>query len=158
MSVMRFRLSRLAENVKREREAAGLSQRALARAAGLSQPTVLAIEQGSSPSMDSVVRIARALNVALNDLIDDAPRTIEEMIPGWGTLTAGEQYHFRALIASIAESRGARGLRAAEDPAPYLGANADAIEEARRESERLSDSEDEGEDGGEQRQRRRGGR
>lgn len=145
--------------MKREREAAGLSQRGLARAAGLSQPTVLAIEQGSSPSMDSVVRIARALNVALNDLIDDAPRTIEEMIPGWGTLNADEQYHFRALIASIAESRGVRGLRAAEDPAPYIGANADAIEDARRESDRLSDSDDdEGEEDGDQRQRRGRGR
>lgn len=143
--------------MKREREAAGLSQRALAREAGLSHPTVLAIEQGSSPSVDSVVRIARALNVALNDLIDDAPRTIEEMIPGWEQLTAGEQHHVRALIASIAASRGQRpALRAAEEHAPYLGANADAVADARRESERLSESEDrDQEDGGEQRQRRR---
>lgn len=106
------------------------------------------------------MRVLRALRLSLVSLLEDAPETwtADEVVPGWGRLSSEEQHHVRALIASIAASRGQRpALRAAEERAPYVGDNAAAIEEARRESERLSESEErDQEDGGDQRQRRRG--
>jgi transcriptional regulator with XRE-family HTH domain len=53
--------ARLAEARRR----AGLSQNALAKAAGLSQPTILRLEEGASfPALDTLERIARALDVS----------------------------------------------------------------------------------------------
>lgn len=56
--------------IRRLREAAGLSTRELAAAAEMSQPFLSQIERGvSTPSMASVYRLARALGVRPGDLL-----------------------------------------------------------------------------------------
>ena len=56
--------------IRRLRDAAGLSTRELAAAAGMSQPFLSQIERGASaPSMASVYRLARALGVRPGDLL-----------------------------------------------------------------------------------------
>jgi len=63
----------LAARVKRLREAAGLSQQALAMAAGLSISVVTQLEQGAKadPRISTVAALARALGVKVDDLIND---------------------------------------------------------------------------------------
>lgn len=95
-------LDRLAGNVKRVREARGLSQRALARKADVAQPTVLAVEKANSPSFDTVLRLARALDVQLWELLDVVPSELEELLPGWNRLTVEQRQDFRHLIAVVA--------------------------------------------------------
>ncbi len=139
----------------------GWSVRALGREARLSGPTVDRIEDGHfSPGIDSLERVALALGVTVVELLGETDPAVEVLLPGWQDLDAGDRQYVRDLVRRLADSRGQRStLRAAEERAPYLGANADAVADARRESERLSESEDrDQEDGGEQRQRRRGGR
>jgi transcriptional regulator with XRE-family HTH domain len=65
----------LARRVKEHREAAGLSQQALAVAAGLSISMVAQIEQGVrvDPRVSTLLGIARALGVKVDDLIADQP-------------------------------------------------------------------------------------
>jgi transcriptional regulator with XRE-family HTH domain len=69
--------------VRHYRQMAGLSQQALATAAGLSISVVTGIEQGQrdDPRLSTAVALARALNVKIDDLcveeiaeaLDDAP-------------------------------------------------------------------------------------
>ena len=57
-------------NIKNRRLAAGMSQKALAEAAGISQPFVFDIErENRSPSEDTAQRIAAALNCTVDDLL-----------------------------------------------------------------------------------------
>jgi transcriptional regulator with XRE-family HTH domain len=67
----------LAQRVRQLREAKGLSQQALAVAAGLSISVVTQIEQGhrEDPRVSTVVAIARALGVSVDALV--APGTVE---------------------------------------------------------------------------------
>lgn len=64
--------------LKRLREAAGLTQAALAAAAGVSMRSYQQWEQGvRTPLFDAVVRIAQALDVSLDELAgtnEGAPR------------------------------------------------------------------------------------
>lgn len=61
----------LADRIRTLREAAGLSQRALAAEAGISQPAVGMIETGArlTPSADTLARIARALGTTSEKLL-----------------------------------------------------------------------------------------
>lgn len=61
----------LAERIKSLREKAGLSQRALAAEAGISQPAVGMIESGrrTLPQADTLARIARALGTTSEKLL-----------------------------------------------------------------------------------------
>jgi transcriptional regulator with XRE-family HTH domain len=62
----------LAEAVRSSRKAAGLSQEKLAEKADLSTVFISRIERGKeSPSVDSLVKIARALGVKVRDLVAD---------------------------------------------------------------------------------------
>lgn len=60
------KLSRL----KKVREKKGLSQSALWRKSGITQSTISVMEAGhTSPSLDSALKLARALKVRVEDLV-----------------------------------------------------------------------------------------
>ena len=57
--------------IREQREAAGLNQRELARRAGLTPEYLNVLErQGRQPGVGTLLRVARALDVGLDDLID----------------------------------------------------------------------------------------
>ena len=60
----------LGETVRVQRNSAGFSQEKLAEKAGLSTVFISRIERGKeSPSVDSLVKIARALKIKVRDLV-----------------------------------------------------------------------------------------
>jgi len=61
----------IAENIKKYRQAKGLSQDKLSRLADISHATIIKIESGGiqSPTMDTASKIAKALGVSLDDLM-----------------------------------------------------------------------------------------
>lgn len=62
----------LGEAVRVRRKAAGFSQEKLAEKADLSTVFISRVERGKeSPSVDSLVKIARALRVRVRDLVKD---------------------------------------------------------------------------------------
>jgi transcriptional regulator with XRE-family HTH domain len=62
------------ERLKVLRDTAGLSQEALARAAGISTSAVTKLEQaGKEPSWDTAKKLAKALGVSLDNLAVDGP-------------------------------------------------------------------------------------
>jgi len=62
----------LAKNVKRLREAKGLSQEKLARLADVANNTLIKMETGENknPTLETLVRVAKALDVSINELVD----------------------------------------------------------------------------------------
>ncbi|RRQ89702.1 helix-turn-helix domain-containing protein [Streptomyces griseofuscus] len=67
----------LADNVRKIRRTAGLSQEGLADAAELSLSTVRKVEQGGHVSMDTLAALARALGVSTSDLFaSEAPTSV----------------------------------------------------------------------------------
>jgi len=61
----------LASNIKKHRQKSGLSQDQLARKAGIPYSTFLKIESGytPNPSIQTVVNIAEALSVSIDELV-----------------------------------------------------------------------------------------
>jgi len=61
----------LAKNVKRLREAKGLSQEKLARLADVANNTLIKMETGENknPTLKTLKRVAKALEVSVDDLI-----------------------------------------------------------------------------------------
>jgi DNA-binding XRE family transcriptional regulator len=61
----------LAENLRRRRVRAGLTQAALAEAVGVSQPTIAAMEGGvtRNPKTSVLLRLAGVLNASLDELL-----------------------------------------------------------------------------------------
>jgi len=61
----------ISKTVKRFREKMGLSQEKLARLADVSNNTIINIEAGKqqNPTIDTIKKIAKALNVPIEDLI-----------------------------------------------------------------------------------------
>lgn len=59
----------LATNLRRVREIRKIGTQELAKMAGVQPSTVTRIESGEDPSLASVVRVARALNLGLDDLV-----------------------------------------------------------------------------------------
>ncbi len=61
----------IGKTIRKYRQGKGMSQEALARAANLSLPTIVKIESGETPnpSIDTVQKIAKALGVAIEDLL-----------------------------------------------------------------------------------------
>ena len=61
----------LANNIKRLREAKGLSQEKLARLADVANNTLIKMESGENinPTLDTLKKIAKALDVSVDDLI-----------------------------------------------------------------------------------------
>jgi transcriptional regulator with XRE-family HTH domain len=62
----------LGEAVRARRKVAGFSQERLAEKAGLSTVFISRVERGKeSPSVDSLVKIARALGVSVHELVNE---------------------------------------------------------------------------------------
>ena len=63
--------STIAKNIKRLRKQRGLSQDKLSKLADISHNTIIKIESGAiqSPTMDTAQKIAKALDVSLDDLM-----------------------------------------------------------------------------------------
>lgn len=61
----------LAKNIKRLREAKGLSQEKLARLADVANNTLIKMESGENknPTLDTLKKVAKALAVSVDDLI-----------------------------------------------------------------------------------------
>jgi len=64
-------ISTIAKNIKKHRKEKGLSQDKLSRLADISHATIIKIESGGiqSPTIDTVQKIAKALEIGVNDLI-----------------------------------------------------------------------------------------
>ena len=64
-------MSNLAKNLRKMREAKELSQERLARLAEVANNTIVKIEAGKNknPTLDTLKKIAKALGVAVDDLI-----------------------------------------------------------------------------------------
>jgi len=62
----------LANNIKRLREAKGLSQEKLARLADVANNTLIKMESGENqnPTLDTLKKVAKALVVSVDDLIN----------------------------------------------------------------------------------------
>lgn len=62
----------ISENVKRIRKKRGMSQEKLARQADISLNTLTKIESGfaKKPTIQTVVKLARALEVSLDELVE----------------------------------------------------------------------------------------
>ena len=62
----------LAKNVKRLREAKGLSQEKLARLADVANNTLIKMETGENknPTLETLKRVAKALEVSVDELIN----------------------------------------------------------------------------------------
>lgn len=61
--------TKVTNSVRAVREAAGMTQAALARQVGVTRQTLIAIEQGRySPTLELAFQIARAFDVGLDDL------------------------------------------------------------------------------------------
>jgi transcriptional regulator with XRE-family HTH domain len=61
----------LSKNIKRLREAKGLSQEKLARLADVANNTLIKMETGENknPTLETLKRVAKALEVSVDDLI-----------------------------------------------------------------------------------------
>ena len=61
----------LSKNLKKLRERKGLSQDRLAKLADIANNTIIKIEQGKNinPRLDTLKRVAKALEVSVDDLI-----------------------------------------------------------------------------------------
>lgn len=71
-------MSVVGDNIKTRRKALKLSQMALAKAAGISQAAISAIESGAitrTPYTDTIGKIAGALGCTVSDLMGDDPKT-----------------------------------------------------------------------------------
>ena len=64
-------ITTVAKNIKKYRKQRGLSQNKLSRLADVSHATIIKIESGGiqSPTINTVQKIAKALDVGLEDLI-----------------------------------------------------------------------------------------
>ena len=65
-------MANIADNVRKARKKAGLSQDKLAREAGVAYNTVVKIESGENknPTIETLRSIAKALNVSVDELIN----------------------------------------------------------------------------------------
>jgi transcriptional regulator with XRE-family HTH domain len=77
--------SHLAANVRRLREARGLSQQQMARLSGVPRPTWASLESGgANPTLAVLTRAAAALQVSIEELIGP-PRTAARLYPAGET-------------------------------------------------------------------------
>lgn len=93
---------RLAANVRRLRIAGNVSISQLARATGMSKATLSGIEQGrANPTIDTLAGIARALSVAIDELLRDAEPPEMKIVRAGPTDTAkrasGEPRHLDSI-------------------------------------------------------------
>ena len=71
--------SKVAKLLKAERLRQNLSMTVVARRAGLSQQSVSYLEREMRmPTLDTLLRVADVLNIALEDIIADARKTVKK--------------------------------------------------------------------------------
>jgi len=113
--------SKLGATIRRHREKAKLSQRALARLAGLSHTTVIRIEGGEfgRPDPEKLGRLAEALEIDAEELYALAPYPdLPEMAPylrtkyGMSEAAVAEAEAFFAELEQRDKQEGRRGKRA----------------------------------------------
>ena len=65
------KLSTIAKNIRQQRKKLGFSQDKLSKLAGVAYNTVVKIESGenSNPTIETLQKIAKALNVSVDELI-----------------------------------------------------------------------------------------
>ena len=65
-------MSNISKNLRKMREAKGLSQEKLARLADVANNTIIKIEGGrnQNPTLDTLKKIAKALDVSVDELIN----------------------------------------------------------------------------------------
>jgi len=63
-------MSNISKNLKKARETKGLSQEKLARLADVANNTIIKIEGGKNqnPTLDTLKKIAKALDISIDDL------------------------------------------------------------------------------------------
>lgn len=63
--------SNISDNIKKYRNKAGISQDRLSKLADVTYNTIIKIESGANinPTIDTLTKIAKALNVSVDDLI-----------------------------------------------------------------------------------------
>lgn len=72
----------LAGNIKRLREASGLSQKALADQSGVPRPTIAHLESGqANPTLSVVLKVASSLGVTVDGLVDPGEAPIVVLSP-----------------------------------------------------------------------------
>lgn len=70
----------LKDNIKKIRESKHISQRALARQIGMSSQMISKIERGeTSPSLETLNKIAAAFEMTLNKLIENKASSVEDL-------------------------------------------------------------------------------
>jgi|SRR5690606_813153 len=74
--------TRLAANIKRLREEAGLSQKGLAELSGVPRPTIAHLESGqANPTLSVVMKVAAALCVNIDGLMEEGEAPIVLLSP-----------------------------------------------------------------------------
>jgi XRE family transcriptional regulator, regulator of sulfur utilization len=87
--------SHLARNVAALRHARGLTQQALAAAAGVPRSTIASLESGTgNPSLQSLLKVAQALAAPLDELLA-APRAAVRL---WRAAEVGAQHKGRDVV------------------------------------------------------------
>ena len=67
-------MSQIGDRIRTLRQASGQTQEGLARDARVSNGTIIRIETGrNQPNLETLVRIAAALDVAVSELLDEDP-------------------------------------------------------------------------------------
>ncbi|MSU45434.1 MAG: XRE family transcriptional regulator [Candidatus Zambryskibacteria bacterium] len=63
--------SNISDNIKKYRNKVGISQDRLSKLADVTYNTIIKIESGANinPTIDTLIKIAKALNVSVDDLI-----------------------------------------------------------------------------------------
>ncbi len=78
MNVLDHLSARLADNLRRLREARGLTQQDLCEASGVPRPTLAHLESGSAnPTLSVLARVAAALSVPMEELVAAEPQVLE---------------------------------------------------------------------------------
>jgi transcriptional regulator with XRE-family HTH domain len=85
-------------NIRRHRQAAGLSLAELTAASGVGKSTLHALELGEgNPTLGTLWALASALSIPLGDLIDDEPVPATVVRAGEGARVDGAAVHARLL-------------------------------------------------------------
>lgn len=88
----------IAENLKRLRKEAGLSQPALARASGVSQQLISQLERGENVTTTRLPDLARALSASLDELDESyAGLDLDRKVRLVGYVGAGDAAHYYAV-------------------------------------------------------------
>lgn len=98
----------LAENLRRLRKRAGLTQAQLADAAGLPRATLASLEQpGANPGLDTLLAVAGALEAGLDELVNPSPeQRFFKVVPAQMQDYRAEDGRFLARLVSPIASKG----------------------------------------------------